>query len=146
MNLGNKSLARRIGGLTIPGILFLVSLVLIIIALVAEETGKGPDVRVIKAWVLIAAAIIGAYAMMAGLGRSSLAAAPMRIGVSLVLLVILFYVSLEELRMPRFHFLGLPATTVQLLVVLLIVGPMLVRAAKIGVADITPKDVITRMR
>lgn len=146
MDLRNKSLARRVGRLTVPGLLFLASLVLVIIALVSEESGKGPDVRVVKNWVLIAAAIVGAYAILAGLGRGGLAANPGRVGFSLALMIVLFYVSMQELRVPRFHFLSLSATVVQMVILLLIAGPMVVRAFSIGVPDLTPKDLVTRLR
>jgi hypothetical protein len=147
MDLRNKSLARRVGRLTVPGLLFLASLVLVIIALVAEEYAEGPDVRVLKNWVLIAASIVGAYAILAGLGRGgSLAAAPGRVGFSLALMIVLFYVSMQELRVPRFHFLSVSATVAQMVILLLIAGPMIVRAFRIGVLDLTPKDLVTRMR
>jgi hypothetical protein len=146
MDLRNKSLARRIGRLTVPGILFLASLVLVLIALVVEESGKGPDLRVVKNWVLIAASIVGAFAILSGLNGSRLAAAPGRVGFALALVIVLFYVSLQELRVPRFHFLSLSATVVQMIVLLLIAGPMVVRAFGIALPDFTPKDAITRLR
>jgi ABC-type transport system involved in cytochrome c biogenesis permease subunit len=146
MAVRNKSLARRVGRVTIPGLLFLASLVLVILTLVVEEMGKGPDLRVVKNWVLIAAAIVGAYAVLSSLGRGGLTASPGRTGTMLALMIVLFYVSMQELRVPRFHFLSLPASVVQMLVLLLIAGPMVVRAFRINMPDVAPKDIVTRLR
>lgn len=146
MNLGNKSMLGRVGKLTIPGILILASLALVIISVVVEERGKGPDVRAAKNWVLLVASIVGIYAVIAGMGRGGLRGASARVGVSLAIFVVLFYVSLQELQNKAYFLLNLSATTVQLLLLVLLVAPMVARMMKIGVADLTPANLMARVR
>jgi hypothetical protein len=145
MNLGNKSLAKRIGKLTLPGMLLVAGLVLVVIALVVEERGKGPNVIAAKNWVLIIVAIAGLYAVLAQMGRAG-PRASMRIGVSIALFVALLYVSIQDLQSRNYTFLGLTAITVQTLLLLVLIAPMFARMAKIGVADVTPGSVLTKLR
>jgi hypothetical protein len=146
MNVANKSLLRRIGALTVPGILVVVALVLVIISLVVEERGTGPDVRAAKNWVLLAASVVGIYAIVANLGRGGLRSAPARVGISLALFAVLFYASLQELQNRRYSLLNMSAATVQMLILLLLVAPLVARGLKVGVADVTPVNVLSRVR
>jgi hypothetical protein len=141
MKVSNKSLLRRIGSLTPAGLLVVAALVLAVIAVVVEERGVGPDVSVIKNWVLLAAAVLGIY-----LTVGTLRASPSRGGLALAIFVLLFYVSLQDLQYRRYTVLGMSASTVQMLLLVVLVAPMLARAVKIGVADVTPANVLARVR
>jgi len=145
MNVANKSLLKRIGALTLPGVLIVVALALVVISLVVEERGVGPDLMAGKNWVLLIASVFGVYAIVSGLGRAGLRSAPARTAVSLAVFVLLFYVSLQELQNRKYYLLNMSASTVQMLLLAVLVAPMMARVLKVGIPDLVPGEVLTRV-
>jgi hypothetical protein len=141
----NKMMAR-VGKLTIPAMLLVAALALVLVTVVF---GVSSEVQQLKNWAVLAGAIGLLYLVVRDLFETRGRSHPVRLTLAAVLGAVLLFVTLEEMRgLPKSHaWLGGAGTgSVQLIVLLALLGPMALRAVNVRVADVAPPKMLSQSR
>lgn len=145
MAIGKKMMGR-VGKLTIPAMLLAAALVLVVVATVF---GVSSQLQQLKNWVVLAGTIGLLYLVVRDLFETRGRSHPVRLTLAAVLAAALLFVTLEEMRgLPKNHsWLGGAGTgSVQLVILLAFVAPMMLRAMKVKVADVAPPQMLSSAR
>ena len=134
----NRSLIRNVGRITALGIAMIGALVLSVMAIIIPRK----DAKMLhdaKNWVLLVLSIIGIFAVWRNKSQ------PQRTALSVLLLAVLLYISLQDIMDPSFVLSPLTIGTPQLQLIILVVfvAPIIVRLLGIKLPDLPASGVIS---
>jgi hypothetical protein len=146
--LSNFPMIRRAGRITLVGGLLVAAFVMVALLLArCCSVSNTRKIRDAKNWILLAAAILGLYAVVMQFSRNRVAGGPVRVGAAGVVLALLAYSTLEDMRAVDTTMFGAyDVNTVQMILLLILVAPLIVRMFGLRMPDVAPAGMVTGYR